>query len=94
MLFGNMSAFSIILLILLTITPSIILIEIRRKAKDSIKFSDLGKIQQWQFACNQIWNDKAWCECDRAIDTIQTNGNGEASCKNNCKYFENLQLQF
>ena len=94
MLFGNMSAFSIILLILLTITPAIISIEIRREAKDSIKVTDLGRIKSWEFACRPLWNDKAWCQCDQSIGTIQTNGNGEASCKNNCKYFENLQLQF
>ena len=81
----NMSAFFIFLLILVTITQRTLSIEIRRGLKDSIKVSDL-KGPSWKFGCGPIWNDKDWCQCDRAnINTIQSNSNGKGSCKNICK---------
>ena len=89
----NMSASFIFLLILVTITQRTLSIEIRRGLKDSIKVSDL-KGPSWKFGCGPIWNDKDWCQCDRAnINTIQSNSNGKGSCKNICKQYFGIRLE-
>ena len=80
---------------ILVVMPHALSIEIRRGVKDSINDSDVPK-ERWRFGCYPIWNDKAWCECNGVIQTIQSNDGAEGNCKNQCKFlfYWNNKLTF